>query len=172
MNYFEFYKLPVSFLLEEKLVKEKYLILSRKFHPDFFTGASAEKQREILALSTENNKAFQTLKNFDRRMKYILMEKGFLVEEEKYSLAQLFLMEMMDLNEGIMAIDDDPSKKDEIIVQLSQIEDELYSAVLPLLSAYNENTAVETDYLTIKEYYYKRKYLLRIREQLDKFASP
>ena len=92
MNYFELYEIPISFLLDELHIRKKYLALSKKYHPDFYTLESPEKQNEILNLSTINNKAFQILSNFDKRMKYILSEKGYLVEEEKYTLPQLFLM--------------------------------------------------------------------------------
>ncbi len=174
MNYFELYELPVNFLLDEKSIKEKYLVLSRKFHPDFYTSATVEKQLEILQLSTENNKAFQTLRNFGKRMKYILMEKGYLLEEEKYSLPQLFLMEMMDLNEILMDVqmDHDPTKKLDLITQLEKAEKNLFEHIQHVLSVYTEEKATESNYMAIKEFYYKRKYLLRIREQLDKFASP
>ncbi len=173
MNYFQLYELPVSFLVDEKLIKQKYLTLSRKFHPDFYTGAEAAKQKEILELSTQNNKAFQTLSDFDKRIKYILMEKGYLMEEEKFALPQMFLMEMMDLNELAMEVefDPDPEKKQEVLSHIQTAETALLEAINPLLTTYNEQTATESDYKTIKEFYYKRKYLLRIRAQLDKFAA-
>ena len=172
MNYFQLYELPVSFLVDEKLIKQKYLALSRKFHPDFYTGADATKQQEILELSTQNNKAFQTLSDFDKRIKYILMEKGFLEEEEKFALPQMFLMEMMDLNELAMEVEFDPApeKKQEVLDHIQTAETALLESIMPILSSYNEETAIESDYKSVKEFYYKRKYLLRIRAQLDKFA--
>lgn len=173
MNFFQLYELPMSFLVDEKLIKQKYLTLSRKFHPDFYTGADANKQAEMLALSTQNNKAFQTLSDFDKRIKYILMEKGYLEEEEKFALPQMFLMEMMDLNELAMEVefDPDPEKEGEVLGHIQTIETALLEAITPVLSSYTEATATESDYKAIKEFYYKRKYLLRIRAQLDKFAA-
>lgn len=173
MNYFQLYEIPVSFLVEEKSLKQKYLSLSRKFHPDFYTGSDETKQAEMLALSTQNNKAFQTLSDFDKRIKYILMEKGYLEEEEKFALPQMFLMEMMDLNELAMEVEFDPApeKKQEVLNHIQAAETALLEAITPILSNYSEATATESDYKAIKEFYYKRKYLLRIRAQLNKFAA-
>jgi len=174
MNYFEFYGLPVSFLLDEKLLRKKYLELGKQYHPDFYSNASPEKQAEILNLSTLNNKAFKTLGDFGRRMQYILKEAGELEEEEKYQLPQIFLMEMMDMNEILMDLqfDPDPLKKEEVLNHLEQIHTHLYGDIEGVLRDFQPDTATRTQYRQIKEYYYKSRYLLRIREQLDKFALP
>ena len=73
-----------------------------KHHPDFFTLDGIEKQMEALEVSTLNNKAYNTLKDFDRRLKYILEEKSVLKEEGSNNLPQEFLMEMMKVNEAVM----------------------------------------------------------------------
>src|SRR6185436_7553683 len=101
MNYFEFYDTPVSFMVDEDAVKKKYLELSRKFHPDFFINQSSEKQQEVLEMSTLNTRAFQTLSDFDKRMKYILELKNLIYEGERYELPPGFLMEMMEVNEAM-----------------------------------------------------------------------
>ena len=100
------------------------------------------------------------------------MEKGFLEEEEKFALPQMFLMEMMDLNELAMEVEFDPApeKKQEVLDHIQTAETALLESIMPILSSYNEETAIESDYKSVKEFYYKRKYLLRIRAQLDKFA--
>lgn len=173
MNYFELYDLPLSFLPDEKQIRLKYLELSKKYHPDFYSSASAEKQNEVLALSTLSNKAFQTLSDFDKRMKYILQEKGYLEEEEKFTLPQTFLMEMMDLNELLMEIqfDPDPAKQEQVNQHLTEAEKNLIEGIMPVLKTYNAADASDAFYHQVKEFYYKRRYLLRIREQLDKFAG-
>ncbi len=168
MKYFELYDLPVSFLIDETLVKKKYFTLSKQFHPDFFGTADDSKQAEMLEASTLVNKAFQTLTDFDKRMKYILLEKGFLQEEEKFMLPQDFLIEMMELNELLMDV------KTEGIVeamasmeaQIADIDSTLTDNILPLLNAFHAAETDSTVYLAIKTYYYKRKYLQRAKNQL------
>ena len=48
MNYFEFYDIPVSFKIDKSVLKKKYLVKSKKFHPDFYTNESPSKQEEIM----------------------------------------------------------------------------------------------------------------------------
>jgi len=80
MDYFEFYELPVSFNPDQNLVKQKFYELSKKYHPDFYINQDQAKQDEVLELSTLNNKAFQVLKDPQKRLHYILTLKGQLQE--------------------------------------------------------------------------------------------
>ena len=93
MNYFELYEIPVGFSPNQDLIKQKFYALSKKYHPDFYINESQEKQDEVLELSTLNNKAFQVLKDDQKRLHYILELKGQLVEGENHSLPQDFLMQ-------------------------------------------------------------------------------
>ena len=124
MNYFEFFKIPVSFNLNEAELKKAFYSNSKKFHPDFFTLESKEKQMEVLELSTLNNNAFKTLSNFDKRMKYILELKEVLGEEGKNKIPQEFLMEMMEINENLMELEFDFDKNnfDKIQNSLKKLE--------------------------------------------------
>ncbi|WP_439879879.1 Fe-S protein assembly co-chaperone HscB [Pontibacter sp. MBLB2868] len=174
MNYFEFYNIPESFLLDEKALKAKYYQLSREYHPDFFANESQEKQNEILQLSTQNTNAYRTLSDPDLRMQYILKEHGVL-EEGKNELPSDFLMEMMDLNEELMELefDFDADKLHEIGEKSSGMTAQLDNDILPMLQRYPELHGVtkEEALQEIKTYYLKKKYLLRIQETLSKFAS-
>ena len=96
MNYFELYDIPVSFKVDKKALKKKFYELSRKFHPDFYTLEGEAKQAEILELSSLNNEAYKVLKDFNKRMKYVLDLKKIIAEEGKNKIPQAFLMEMMD----------------------------------------------------------------------------
>ncbi len=173
MNYFEFYKIPVSFKVDHAALKVIFYANSKKYHPDFYTLESDEKQAEILEYSTLNNEAYQTLSDFDKRMKYILEMKGILREEGQNKLPQSFLAEMMDINEALMELefDFDENKKNDILKQLQNQEDSAYSEVEPIIKNYSDDKASEAALLAIKDYYLKKRYLLRIRENLDKFAS-
>lgn len=52
MNYFELYDLPMAFQLDNALVKQRFLALSRKYHPDFFAQADAIEQADVLEMSS------------------------------------------------------------------------------------------------------------------------
>ncbi|MEM7105020.1 MAG: iron-sulfur cluster co-chaperone HscB C-terminal domain-containing protein [Bacteroidota bacterium] len=173
MNYFEFYEIPVSFLPDEALIKHTYFRLSKAYHPDFYTLESEDKQAEILELSTQNNNAYKVLSNFDSRMKYILELKGVMDEEGKAKVPQDFLMEMMDINEALMELqfDFDKSQYDKLISDIETLETELLEGVQPALESYNDEKSNESELLALKDYYLKKRYLLRLRENLDKFAD-
>ena len=172
MNYFELYNLPVSFNPDQQLIKQQFYALSKKYHPDFFINQSQEKQDEVLELSTLNNKAFQVLKDPQKRLHYMLELKGMLIEGENYSLPQSFLMEMMDINEALMELelDSNPAKLTELLNQISQLENSLNNELQALTSSFdNANGSEQENVLkAIKDSYYRNKYLWRIKESLNK----
>lgn len=173
MNFFELYELPVSFLLDEEIVKKKFLELSRKFHPDFFVNESEAKQQEALEKSTLNTRAYQALVDFDKRMQYILELRQMIYAGERYELSPAFLMDMMDINEAMMELvqEKDGNKVAVLRKQVDERFAALYDEVRNELSSYREDTADEKVLKKIKDYYYRRKYLLRIQHSLDTFAA-
>ena len=175
MNYFEFYGIPESFNVDEGLVKKKFYELSKTYHPDFYINHSEEKQQEILELSTLNNKAYQVLSSPQKRLEYVLQLREHALEGEKYQLPQEFLMEMMEVNEALMELEFEP---DEAVLnnttsQVNAIEEELKGDLNSLTTQFDTADEVEKEnlLLKIKDIYYRQKYLLRIRESLNKFAS-
>ena len=172
MNYFEFYKIPIAFFLEEKALKKQFYKLSKQYHPDFYTLESEEKQAEVLELSTLNNEAYKTLSNFDKRMKYILELKGALAEEGKNKIPQLFLMEMMDINEALMELEFDFEEEafKKTKAEVAAKETALLNEIEPVLRAFDSNPEKFNQNLNqIKGHYLKKRYLLRLQENLAKF---
>ncbi|MEL7020686.1 MAG: iron-sulfur cluster co-chaperone HscB C-terminal domain-containing protein [Bacteroidota bacterium] len=172
MNHFEFYNIAPSFLVNETALKRTFYINSKKYHPDFYTLESAEKQAEILALSTQNNQAYKILNDFDKRMKYLLELKQVLGQEGENKLPQDFLMEIMELNEIMLELefDADTEKYEEAQQALKQQEQRLYEPVANIIENYDDNTATLEDLEKVKLFYLKKRYLLRIQENLSKFA--
>jgi molecular chaperone HscB len=175
INYFEFYDLPLSFGLDEQKLKKKFYELSKRFHPDFYVNEDEEKQAEILELSTLNNKAFQVLSDPLKRIEYILSLHNLLADGDKYVLPQDFLMDMMDVNEALMEMefDHDELKLDELSNQIDAMEQGLFDELKQATDEFDrrEGKDTETILLTIKDIWYRQKYLLRIRESLNKFRS-
>jgi molecular chaperone HscB len=172
MKYFELYDLPVLFILDKKALKRKFYQLSKQFHPDFFTLETEEKQAEILELSTINNEAYKTLSDFDKRMEYILKEKGVYAAEGQNKMPQDFLMEMMDINEALMELEFDFETEtfENTKTEVENLEKDLSESIQPLLENYKDEIDNTVDLEKIKEFYFKRKYLLRIQNNLSKFA--
>ncbi|GAB2475147.1 co-chaperone protein HscB [Hymenobacter qilianensis] len=173
-DYFEFYDLPESFLLDEATLKRKYYALSREYHPDFHATAPQEHQQEILHLATQNTNAYRTLSDPDQRMAYILGRHN-LLEEGKQEIPSDFLMEVMELNEQLMELEmePDPNVVASVENEVNAIADTLDAGIEPVLAGYpGLPPDVRPQALQqVRTYYLKRRYLLRIRESLAKFAT-
>jgi molecular chaperone HscB len=168
MNFFEFYELPMKFSIDNALLRQKYFEKSKQFHPDFYINETEAVRDDVLAQSTLNNTAFKTLSIDNLRVKYVLEVAGTLGDGDKEILPQDFLMEMMELNEGIM--EKDANTLQGIKTRVSQIENELKTSLKDLCDAYDARGEGEL-LQSIKTIYLKQKYLLRIKESMLKFAA-
>ena len=160
MNYFELFGFEEAPVIDKKLLSEKYFLLQKQHHPDFFTRGNEAEQEEALAQSADINKAFTTFQNEDKTIEYFLQTKGIVETDEKYQLPNDFLMEMMEINETL-------EEKDGVTVtaELAAIEKDLYGQIEPILkdrTLHHNTTSLET----LKSYYYKKKYIQRILARL------
>ena len=174
MDYFAFYDIPRSFRPDETLLKRQYYAFSKRFHPDFYTLEDEARQAEVLEQSTLNNQAYRTLTDPDQRMAYLLRLEGVLEDGDNPSVPQAFLLDMMDINEGLMELefDPDPATVKRVSQQVAALEADLVAELRPALDRYEAGGDQRAAALaTIKAGYLKRKYLLRIRENLNKFAA-
>lgn len=170
MDYFQFYRIPLSFHPDPEELKRLFYENSRLYHPDRFTRAPEEAREQALELSSLNNEAYQVLSDPDRRMRYILQIKGLLEEGATPPLPQDFLMDMMDINEALMELEmePDPGQAENIRNQVAELEAEMNHAIAPILASYGDENRDQL--LLIRDYFLKKRYLLRIKENLNKFA--
>jgi molecular chaperone HscB len=173
MNYFELFGIPVSLQVDPAWLRQRYYELSRQYHPDMHTLAGETAQADMLEKSALVNQAFKVLGNEHDLLQYVLQLKGLLTDNDKYTLPQLFLMEMMDINEKLIELEYDPDEEAIAALHLdvTAMEQELYSQVAAVITGFDDNTMPAEAMDKLKEYYYKRKYLLRIKEKLSTFAS-
>jgi molecular chaperone HscB len=172
MNYFELFEIPVQLKVDKALLPKKYFELSRKYHPDFFVNSSENDKNHALESSAMLNKAFKTFQNPDETIKYVLQLKGLLQEEEKYELPPDFLMEVLEINEQLMDVDESGVGSRElgeknIRSTIDELQSEIYEPVKEIVEHYQEGLTTEKELLQVKEYYYKKKYLDRLRKQLS-----
>lgn len=164
MNYFELFNIPVSLRPDPVLLTRRYFELSRLYHPDYHANATPEAQAEALERSAQLNRAYKIFQNQEATIRYVLMHKGLMEEEEKYQLSPDFLMEVIDLNEALM--DAGPGEGQALEKQIAGLEEEIYAPVKPIIEGYQEGQTPEQELLAVKEYYYRKKYLDRMKEQL------
>ena len=162
-NYFELFEIPVTLKPEPQLLRGKFLELSRKYHPDFYMRSSPGAQEEALGRSALLNRAWKTFQDPDATIRYVLMSKGLMQEEEKYELPPDFLMEVLDINEEVM---DAAAPDPQLLNRLDELQKEIYEPVQDIIENYEEAVHQEKELLRVKEYYYKKKYLDRIRREL------
>lgn len=173
-NYFELYNIPISFHPDQAAVKSQFYALSRQYHPDKYAAGDAADMIEPLRMAALNNEAYKTLKSPDVTMAYILKISGVLQDEEKYSLPPAFLMEMMDLNEAISDYEDMPDNENARLTAINNLAEHLQTweaAADTLTRRYDAGEQTEALLLQIKDMYFRKKYLLRIQERLEKFSG-
>ncbi len=169
MNHFELFEIPVSLQPDLQQLKQKFYVLSRKYHPDFYTQENEFEQAKALEKSSQVNKAFKIFQNRDETIKYVLQLKELLEEEEKYNLPPAFLMEMMELNEQMMdaKMEDDEPAIAKLKTSIADVQEEIYAPVKGIVEGYEEGKTTTAELLKVKEYYYKKKYLNRILASLQ-----
>lgn len=106
-------------------------------------------------------------------MDYELILKEILGQGERQPLPQLFLMEMLAVNERLIQLEMAPEAVAIATLkeQLDGLEQQLCSRIQPVLDMYLSGNATVGDVVQLKEFYVSRKYLLRIIERLSTFAS-
>ncbi|GAC1588776.1 MAG: hypothetical protein NVS3B25_05730 [Hymenobacter sp.] len=173
-DYFAFYGLPESFLPDETALKRLYYAKSREAHPDFHATSSAENQADMLRLATLNTDAYRTLAHPDQRMAYLLRQHGLLAEGKQEPLPPDFLMDMMDLNEQLMDLEAAPEAAavGNVAAEVRALADALDTGIQPVLAGY-EGLPADHRPAALQQictYYLKKRYLLRIQQQLATFA--
>ncbi len=165
MTYFQLFEIPVQLKVDPATLSRKFFELSRKYHPDHSATENDKIQAEALENSALLNKAWKTFQNPDATIKYVLLEKGLLQEEEKYELPPAFLMEVLEINEQLMEMDETTDLSN-LQSTISNLQSDIYEPVKEMVENYKDGVNTEKELLQVKEYYYKKKYLDRIRKEL------
>ena len=122
-------------------------------------------EEQALERSAQLNRAYKTFQNPSETIRYVLLLKGLMEEDEKYELSPGFLMEVLEINEQLMEADD-PETRAGLQLAIDQLQSEIYAPVKEIVEHYQEGVTSEKELLQVKEYYYQQKYLDRIRREL------
>lgn len=173
-NYFELFDLPVRFHLDKAALKKQFYAKSKAHHPDFHTRAADEEQERQLMATSQLNEAFRTLNKPRKRLQYILQLYGLLdaAGQSEEKLPPEFLMEMMELNEAIEQLMENPEQADEVkrqVEQQAQLREERMSELLQRFDATKEENRPEI-LQEVRRVYLEQQYILRLAENVAKFA--
>lgn len=173
-NYFSLFELPLSLRPDAAEVKKMFYKLSKQYHPDRVAQTDEAAKADVLQKAAMVNDAYKTLSDPDKTMAYVLRLYQMLEEEEKYELPPAFLMEMMELNEAVSDYEDAPENtslkiqaEQALAEQLEAWENEVQQLILMFEQAEEKESVLRK----IKDFYFRKKYLLRIKERFSTFAS-
>src|SRR5215467_15026109 len=99
MDYFEVFGLPRLLGIDATSLEKTFHDLSRKYHPDYFTTASAAEGEQVVRMTALLNDAYRTLRHSVRRVEYLLSINGLKSDGSK--VPQSLLMEVFEINEQL-----------------------------------------------------------------------
>jgi molecular chaperone HscB len=162
MNFFDYYGLTLGLEVSKSDLRSRYYAKSREVHPDQ-SNMDSEQQAAV------NNEAFRVLSDEDLRIRHILTIYGEQVLDNE-PLPPEFLMEMMEINEAIMEAES-PEQLSVLARQVQAYETDLALSLVRLRQIWPSEPAQITEALTLlKDFSIKRRYILRIHENLANFA--
>ncbi|MDP1894961.1 MAG: Fe-S protein assembly co-chaperone HscB [Hydrogenophaga sp.] len=101
-NDFEIFDVPAQFALDRAALDECWKNLQREAHPDRFTTADAQAQRQAMQWSVRINEAYQRLKDPLKRAAYLCELNGAPIQaENNTSMPAAFLMQQMQWREDL-----------------------------------------------------------------------
>jgi molecular chaperone HscB len=157
VDYFTFFALPRKLNIDVPALEKEFYQLSRKLHPDLYSGADKREQEWSLEQSSQLNDAYRTLKDPIKRTEYLLRLEGVELEEQSKSATEQaratgamkkqvvppdLLEEVFDLNMQLEELrmqkkirEDDPALIEEVGRQNLELE-EKHEALLEELRRY------------------------------------
>ena len=101
-NHFDLFQLPARFTLDVKALDGAYRDVQGQVHPDRFVNATDAEKRVAMQWATRANEAYQTLKNPQKRARYLCEMNGVdLQTESNTAMPMDFLMQQMEWREAL-----------------------------------------------------------------------
>ena len=96
-NHFELFNLPRQFAVDAGALDSAYRDVQSRVHPDKFVNATDAEKRVAMQWASRANEAYQTLKNPQKRARYMCELNGVdLQTESNTSMPMAFLMQQME----------------------------------------------------------------------------
>jgi molecular chaperone HscB len=159
MDYFEVFGLPHLLGIDTASLEKIFHELSRKYHPDYFSTASAAEKTQAVRMTALLNDAYRTLRHPVRRVEYLLSLYGLKGDGSK--VPQALLMEVFEINEQMEEVKAGRASVEEVDSLRAQIK-----AKRERFDAQLQEAALDWDEL-IKNGAAEGK----LREQLTKLAE-
>jgi molecular chaperone HscB len=160
---FETLGLARTFVLDVRVIEQRFRDLSRATHPDRFADAAPAERRAAAERTVALNEAFRALRDPMTRVLALLASAGRPIEETARAEPGL-LMEIMELREAIDDARHEGRSSEDLVRRVAaRISDEERA-----VAAAFDGDAVATDALDRAWHAGVRlKYLYRLRDELD-----
>lgn len=107
---FEIFAVPLQFAQDSAVLDERWRQLQRQAHPDRFSLAHEQAQRQAMQWSSRINEAYQRLKDPIKRAAYLCQLHGVAVEaQSNTAMPADFLMQQMQWREDLQAASTAPA---------------------------------------------------------------
>lgn len=161
-NYFELFKLPLSYDIDAIELKSNYLELQKIYHPDKFVDASPELKTLVLSLSSHINQAYNVLISPLLRGLYLLKLNNIELDLAKDTqLSSEFILLQMEFHDKI-----DMAVGNHDFLALETIEAEILSTELSIIKKINQLFEGEL-YSQIVDYLKQLKFYERLKNTLS-----
>lgn len=101
-NHFDLFNLPARYTLDMGALDGAYRDVQGQVHPDRFVNATDAEKRVAMQWATRANEAYQTLKNPQKRARYLCELNGVdLQTESNTAMPMEFLMQQMEWREEL-----------------------------------------------------------------------
>src|SRR6476469_925610 len=101
-NHFDLFHLPARFSIDMGALDAAYRDVQGQVHPDRFVNATDAEKRVAMQWATRANEAYQTLKNPQKRARYLCEINGVdLQTESNTAMPMDFLMQQMEWREAL-----------------------------------------------------------------------
>ncbi|WP_146151331.1 hypothetical protein [Chitinophaga niastensis] len=109
----------------------------------------------------------------EERLLPMLEEAGIVVSGENFQLPEIFLMEMTAISDHLTELESDPDEKVFGILKTAVVaaEEEMLEEAAEAVNGYDPTNADAAVLEKLKIFYFKRKFLLQIKERVSIFAS-
>jgi molecular chaperone HscB len=121
MDYFEVFGLPRILGIDLRALEKTFHELSRRYHPDYFSTASAVEKTQAVRMTALLNDAYRTLRHPIRRVEYLLSLYGLKSDGSK--VPQALLMEVFEINERLEEVKAGQVSTEEIDSLRAQIQE-------------------------------------------------
>ncbi|KAL6074497.1 Co-chaperone Hsc20 [Balamuthia mandrillaris] len=157
-NYFELLGIKHSFEVDLNQLEKHYWALQRKLHPDKFHQKSETEKAFSEGVSSEINEAYRTLKNPNKRLKYMLSLAGAPLDESSGTITDPeLLMEVMEVRGEI----EEATSKDQLRALQRENQEKLRACYAAASEALRHDHLEEARQAAIR-----LQYLEKVEEEL------